>query len=93
MQSDILEFYGWNRGIAITTILWDTCKAFSRGKLILLKAFRLKEKSSVRLQLKLEIEKLESEFKQNPASSKVEQLDVGYDALKLLDASQITQEI
>lgn len=68
------------------------CKSFLRGKLIALKAFREKDKNSVRVKLKLEIERLESEVKQNPLTNTVKQLDAIYDALKLLDAHQITQE-
>lgn len=89
LQADILEFYNWNKGSSKVTILWDACKAFLRGKLIALKAFRDKEKNSARVKLKLEIERLESETKQDPVSNNVKPLDATYDALKLLDAQEI----
>lgn len=54
-RADILEFYSWKKGSAKTTNLWDACKAFLRGKLMSLKAFRDKEKNLASAKLKLEI--------------------------------------
>lgn len=89
LQTGILEFYSWNKGTARTTVLWDMCKAFLRGKLISLKAFRVKEKNSETAKLKSEIEKLEHVIKKNPMSNILKQLDTAYEALKLQIAHEI----
>lgn len=76
---DILEFYSLNRGSARTPILWDTCKAFLRGKLIAFKMFRDREKGWVRPHLVSEISRLEKDLKQNPLTHNVKHLQVVYD--------------
>lgn len=82
-----------NCGSVDGDIVWDACKAFLRGKLIAFKAYKDKINNLRRNNLLLNIRDLERDLKQNPQQEKIEQLQIVYDELKLLDAHKIMQEV